>query len=124
MPTSVCRWNHRNPFPNLVDESGVEISFLVEQMFIWLIDRSDGLAISSQEDFLFYFFCIDRSVIDFNQFYSRHPYQKSTRSPSYLWSLWKNKKTDHVESQLGLMGTRISIPRVSIRFVGSEAMPG
>ena len=45
-------------------------------MFLYLIDRSDGLAISSQEDFFFFFFfliiIIDRSVIDFDQSHSRY----------------------------------------------------
>ena len=42
------------------------------RMFVCWMDRSDGLAISSQENLFFFSLDIDRSVIDFDLSHSRH----------------------------------------------------
>ena len=73
----VCTsYRSRDLLPNQVKESIVVISFLFEEMFpsssVCLFDRqnrSDGLTISSQEGFFFFFpfsFLSEKSVIDFD----------------------------------------------------------
>ena len=71
--STVYRPKHGSPSPNLVEGSGVAMSFLFEYIFpirmlVCLTHRSDRLAISSQKDFFFYFFSffIERPVIGFD----------------------------------------------------------